>query len=187
MQSLLQKGVMSVGRNKWYEKESPVMEEMNLPPERRLRLCVGASAGGHMNQLLRLLDCSKTWAVQPSVYVTTQPELARKLMKKGKTYIIGECNRHHPFGAMMILARSFKIIWREKPDVIVTTGSMPLAMLCLAAKLWRKKVIWIDSIANTERFSVSGRLMYYFADMFLAQWPHLAEKRARAEFVGAIL
>ena len=152
-----------------------------------LKICVGASAGGHMNQLLRLLDHSGNWPFQPSIYVTTQPELAGKLQKKGKTYVIGECNRYHPLAALMIFFRSFSIIGKDKPDVIITTGSMPLAMLCLVAKLSGKKVIWIDSIANTERFSVSGRLMYHFADVFLTQWPSLAEKHPRAEFVGAIL
>jgi len=140
-----------------------------------------------MNQLLRLLDHSDNWPYQPSLYVTTQPELAGKLQRRGKTYVIGECNRHHPLAALMIFFRSFGIVWKDKPDVIITTGSMPLAMLCLVAKLHGKKVVWIDSIANVERFSVSGRLVYYCADMFLTQWPDLAEKYPRAEFVGAIL
>ena len=140
-----------------------------------------------MNQLLRLLDYSGNWLAQPSIYVTTQPELAGKLQRRGKTYVIGECNRHHPLAALMIFFRSFGILWKDKPDVIITTGSMPLAMLCLAAKLFGKKVVWIDSIANTERFSVSGRLMYHFADLFLTQWPKLASQHLKAEFVGTIL
>lgn len=140
-----------------------------------------------MNQLLRLLDHSGNWPFQPSIYVTTQPELAGKLQRRGKTYVIGECNRHHPLAALMIIFRSFGIVWKDKPDVIITTGSMPLVMLCLAAKLCRKKVVWIDSIANTERFSVSGRLMYHFADLFLTQWPKLASQHPKAEFVGTIL
>jgi len=140
-----------------------------------------------MNQLLRLLDHCGTWPIQPSLFVTTQPELAGKLGRNGKTYVIGECNRQHPLAALAVLFRSFRIMLKEKPDVIVTTGSMPLAMLCIVAKLFGKKVVWIDSIANTERFSVSGRLVYHFADIFLTQWPKLASQHRKAEFAGAIL
>lgn len=152
-----------------------------------LRLCVGASAGGHMNQLLKLLEFSDDWIVKPSIFITTQAELAGKLRKKGKTYVVGECNRYHPLAAIGIIIKGFSIIGSEKPDVILTTGSMPIAMICLVAKIFRKKVIWIDSIANTERFSLSGRLMYHFADLFLTQWPELAKKYSKAEYIGAIL
>lgn len=152
-----------------------------------LTICVGASAGGHMNQLLRLLEYAGDWPSKPSVYITTQPELAGKLRKKGKTYVIGECNRHHPFAAVKIIILGFGIMRNDRPDVIITTGSMPIAMVCLVAKLFRKKVVWVDSIANTERFSLSGRLMYVIADLFLTQWPELAAKYPKAEYVGALL
>jgi len=152
-----------------------------------LKICAGASAGGHLNQLLKVLNYSEDWITQPSVYITTQPELAGKLEKRGRTYIIGECNRYHPLAAINIIFKGFVLMLKEKPDVIITTGSMPIAMICLVAKLFRKKIIWIDSIANTERFSLSGRLMYHFADLFLTQWPHLAKTHRKAEYVGAIL
>ena len=154
---------------------------------KELKICVGASAGGHMNQLLRLLDCAGEWPSVPSIYITTKPELAGKLQKRGKTYVIGECNRHHPLMAMVIFKRAIGIMLRDKPDVIITTGAMPLALVCLVGKLMGKKVIWIDSIANTEKFSLSGSLMYRLADLFLTQWEDLAQTHSKAEFAGAIV
>jgi UDP-N-acetylglucosamine:LPS N-acetylglucosamine transferase len=152
-----------------------------------LKICVGASAGGHMNQLLRLLEHAGDWPSSPSIYITTQPELAGKLQKRGKTYVIGECNRYHPLAALVALWRAFGIMIMDKPDIVITTGSLPLALVCLVAKLFGKKVIWIDSIANAEKFSMSGRLMYRFADLFLTQWEELAQAHEKAEFAGAIL
>ena len=152
-----------------------------------LTICVGASAGGHMNELLGLLEHSEDWPVQPSIYITTQQLLANKLQERGKTYVIGETNRNHPFSAFKILIQGFGIMIKDKPDVIITTGSLPLAMICLAGKIFSKKIIWIDSIANTDKFSVSGRLMYHIADLFITQWKELAEKNSKAEFVGVLL
>ena len=152
-----------------------------------MKVCVGASAGGHMNQLLRLLEYSDSWKYQPSLYITTKPEIACKFEKKGKTYIIGESNRFHPFASLRIFSKGVYIMLMDSPDVIITTGSLPLALVCLAAKLFRKKVVWIDSIANVEKFSMSGRLMYRFADLFLTQWEDLAESHPKAEYLGSIL
>lgn len=154
---------------------------------RPLRICVGASAGGHMNELLRLLDNAGGWRDRPSVYITTNGVLAEKLGKLGKTYVIGECNRYHPIEALKIILRGVSIMAKDKPDVVITTGSMPMAMICAVAKAFRKKVVWIDSIANTEHFSASGRLVYRFADLFLTQWPELAERDRKAEFAGELL
>lgn len=153
----------------------------------KLKICVGASAGGHMNQLLRLLDHASDWPCAPSIYITTQAMMASKLQKRGKTYVIGEFNRYHPLAALGALWKAFGIMIAEKPDVVISTGALPLALVCLVAKLFGKKVVWIDSIANTEKFSMSGSLMYRVADLFLTQWEDLAKAYKKAEFAGAIL
>lgn len=140
-----------------------------------------------MNQLLRLLEHADQWGIQPDVYVTTAAEVARKLEKRGRTYMIGECNRKTPVAVLKVISRVFRIAVKEKPDVIITTGSMPLAMLCLAGRLFGAKIVWIDSIANTERFSVSGRLMVHFADLFLTQWPELSKRNPKAKYAGALI
>ena len=140
-----------------------------------------------MNQLLKLLDAAENWPQQPSFYVTTLPELAEKLEKSGTTYVIGECNRLHPLMTILTLLKAFKIVLAERPDVVITTGSLPLAMVCLSAKLLGAKIVWIDSIANVDRFSMSGSMVRHFADLFLTQWPELAKKYKNAEYAGTLL
>ena len=152
-----------------------------------MTICVGASAGGHMNELQSILNHMSIWPVEPSVYITTQEILAGELKKKGKTYVVGECNRYHPLEAIRIFFTGFKIMLTDKPDVIITTGSMPIAMICLVAKLFQKKVVWIDSVVNIGTLSLSGRLMYHFADLFLTQWPENVDKFPKAECAGAVL
>lgn len=152
-----------------------------------MKICAGASAGGHMNQLLRLLKYAGTWPVQPSFYVTTLQEVATKLSKRGRVFLIGEYNRHKPLTALRSLFLCIHIAFKERPDVVITTGSMPLALFCFSAKIFGARIVWIDSIANIEKFSMSGRFVYFFADLFLTQWPNLVEDNSKAEYVGAIL
>ena len=140
-----------------------------------------------MNQLLLLLEQSDQWPMQPDFYVTTMPQLSEMLSKRGRAYVIGECNRHHPIETIKVILRAFRIVFKERPDLIITTGSMPIAMLCLVSKLFGAKVVWVDSVANTERFSMSGRLMIRFADLFLTQWPELARTNPKAEYAGEII
>ena len=60
-------------------------------------------------------------------------------------------------------------------------------MVCFLGKLLGAKVIWIDSITNVERISLSGRMVRYISDLFLVQWPELAEQYENVEYVGEVI
>lgn len=151
-----------------------------------MKICAGASAGGHMNQLLRLLANAKDWPEQPSVFVTTLPEVAAPLAARGPVTVIGECDRSQPFQAVLVLWRSLRFALRERPDVVVTTGSLPIAMVCAFSKLLGAKIVWIDSVANVEKLSTSGRFVRTFADLFIVQWPELVKRYPGSVHVGAL-
>lgn len=159
-----------------------VVTKKNKP----LKVCVGASAGGHMTELLGLLKTAGSWPVQPSVYVTTREIWAKKLREHGPTYIVGECDRDKPFGMLMTVFKSVYFIVKERPDVIITTGSLPIAIVCIVSKLIRTKVLWIDSLAQIDELSMSGKLMLKFADVVLVQWPGVADKYPKAEYTGEL-
>ena len=88
---------------------------------------------------------------------------------------------------MSVLVRCMRIMFRERPDVIISTGAAPACICCFLAKLLGAKIVWVDSITNVERISLSGRLIRPFADLFLVQWPELVEKYRGVEYVGAII
>ena len=63
---------------------------------------------------------------------------------------------------------------RERPDVVVSTGAAPGYLALRCAKLLGARTVWIDSVANVEELSLSGRIASTKADLCLTQWPHLA-------------
>lgn len=154
--------------------------------KRKLKVCVGASSGGHMTELLGLLATADSWPVQPSIYVTTRPIWSDQLEKLGKSYVIGECDRYKPLQSILVLFRALSLVIRERPDVVITTGSFPIALVCIWAKLFRAKVIWIDSVAQLEDLSMSGKLMRHFADLCFTQWPEVAELYSNVEYAGEL-
>ena len=150
----------------------------------KLRICLAASAGGHMSQLLKLAE---SWAEHEAVYVTTTEVMRTRLEELGRVYVVGECNREHPLAVFRVLMRCLKVVLKERPDVVISTGAAAGCMMCFLSKLLGAKVVWLDSITNVERISLSGRMVRCIADLFLVQWPELAEKYKGVEYVGMVI
>jgi len=150
-----------------------------------IKICLAASAGGHLSQILKLTD---SWQGYETFCVTTTSVVQEKLQKYGKVYTVGECNREHSLRVILVLMRCMSVILQERPDVVISTGAAPGCITCFLGKLTRAKVIWVDSITNVERISLSGRLVRYIADLFLVQWPELAKQRHHnIEYAGAVV
>ncbi len=149
-----------------------------------MKICLAASAGGHLDQLLRI---SSAWSGADAVFVTSQ-ELAReRLSALGPVHVIGECNRENPIEVARVFARCHAIARQERFDACISTGAAPGLLMCLAARAYGSRIIWVDSIANVERLSLSGRLVRPIADLILTQWPHLDRVDANVEFCGSIV
>ena len=151
---------------------------------KKLRICLVTSAGGHTSQLLELAE---SWKGSSPCWVTTSDVIKEKLSKYGKVYVVGECNRQHPLRVFLVLLRCIRIVLRERPDVVISTGAAAGCMVCFLSKLFGARIVWIDSITNVYRLSLSGRLVRRIADLFLVQWPELAEKYPKVEYVGAVI
>lgn len=153
-----------------------------------LKLVVGASAGGHVNELLILLDAARgLWPVAPVGYVTTMDIAAKSFGEHGKpVYVLGEGDRLKPLRSVAVLWRALRAAWLLRPDVVVTTGSMPLALFCLWSRLLGARIVWIDSVAQVENMSLSGRFVRRFASLCLVQWREVAATTPGTEYAGEL-
>lgn len=152
--------------------------------QRTVRVCLAASAGGHASELMRLQSC---WAGRDCFSVVTSAVVQRQWARFGRVYVVEESNREHPLKVLRTLVSCVRITLVERPDVILTTGAAVGCLMALLGKLIGARVAWIDSIANTERLSLSGRLIRPFADLVLTQWPQVAKQYPSVECVGHIL
>lgn len=148
------------------------------------KFCLAASAGGHITQLLKLVDC---WDGCEAFGITTTEVVRAKLEQYGPVYVLGESNREHPFRVIRQILRCYQILRKEKPSVIISTGAAVGCIACFLGKFLGAKIIWIDSITNVERLSLSGRMVRYIADLVLVQWPELAAKYKKVEYVGVVI
>ena len=142
-----------------------------------------ASGGGHWVELRRLLPA---FAGAELVFVSTEP-VADADLAPARYYPVRNVTRKNRLAFAVTIRELARIIRAERPEVVVTTGAAPgFVALALAKLLCGSRTVWIDTIANAERMTLSGRLARPFADAWLVQWPHLA-KPGGPEFWGAVL
>jgi UDP-N-acetylglucosamine:LPS N-acetylglucosamine transferase len=146
------------------------------------KLLAAASIGGHWIQLLRIVSPSNTGL--ETVYLSTHPECSN-MVKNHKFYTITEFSRWDFYKLFHTFFQAFKIIWKEKPDIVITTGAAPGMIVLFAARLFGKKTVWIDSIANVEHISLSGRIASMFATKTYTQWESLAT--SKFSYAGNVL
>ncbi|MBO4718390.1 MAG: oligosaccharide biosynthesis protein Alg14 [Prevotella sp.] len=133
-----------------------------------------ASIGGHWIQLLRIARPMEE--KYEMVYVSNHPKCAT-MVEGQKFYQTADFNRSNAWKLIPSFFKAVRLLWREKPDAIITTGAAPGLVFLLVGKLFGKKTIWIDSIANAEQLSASGRIASRFASRTYTQWEDLANDR----------
>ena len=155
------------------------------------RVLAVASGGGHWVQLCRLMPAWDGCAV---TYVTTDPGYRAKVtatavercQSRPGYYVVQEANRRQKLKLVKSLLQITVLILRVWPDVIITTGAAPGGFAVLVGSLFRRRTVWIDSIANAEEVSMSGRKAAPHADLWLTQWEHLARPDG-PEYRGSVI
>jgi len=146
------------------------------------RILAIASGGGHWVQLLRLRPAFEGHRV---AYVTVRDSY-RADVGEVPFYTINDATRWDKVGLVKMALRLAWILLRERPHVIVSTGAAPGYFAIRFGKLLGARTVWIDSIANVEEISMTGRILGGKADLWLTQWPHLARPEG-PRYEGAVL
>jgi hypothetical protein len=146
------------------------------------RILAVASGGGHWVQLLRMLPAFEGCDV---AFVTTIPSY-RAQVQHSRFYVIRDANRWNKLGLLWMALVLLWIVLRERPYCVISTGAAPGYFALRFGKWLGARTIWVDSIANVEELSMSGRKIGKHADLWLTQWPHLASPGG-PHYEGAVL
>ena len=158
---------------------------MGKKKEKKVKICFAASSGGHYEQLMMLKPLMDKY----DSFVITEKTKYSAEAKGEKTYYMEQVNRREKtFAWKMIdnLFKSIKIYWKEKPDVVICTGVLAMIPMCLLAKLYGKKLIYIESFAKVTSPTETGKLLYKFADQFYVQWESMLSIYPKAIYLGGI-
>jgi exopolysaccharide biosynthesis glucuronosyltransferase PssD len=148
----------------------------------RPKLLAVASGGGHWVQLMRIKHAFDGCDVS---YVTVH-ESYRAQVPGHNFYVVNDSNRWSKIALMKTAARLGSIVWKEKPDIVVSTGAAPGYLALRLGRFLGARTVWLDSIANVEHLSMSGSWIGRSADLWLTQWPHLARPEG-PHYAGSVL
>jgi len=147
-----------------------------------------SSTGGHLNELLQLKPLMKEY----DSYIITEKTKSNLSLKKkfNKVFYLVYGTRRNIFTfTLKFIFNTFKSFYyfiKIKPDVIVTTGTHTAVPICYIAKLFRKKVIFIETFANSRTKTLSGTIIYPIADIFIVQWESMLDLYPKAVLGGWI-
>lgn len=147
------------------------------------------STGGHLTELLML---EKIFRNFDYTIITEKTKSTKSLSKKYNNrvkYLVYGTKSHiipyifkFPYNCIKSLIYFIKI----KPDLIVTTGAHTAVPMCYIAKIFRKRVVYIETFANIYTKTISGRLVYPIADLFVVQWENMLKLYPKAKYYGGI-
>ncbi|MCE0486005.1 glycosyltransferase family protein [Ornithinimicrobium sediminis] len=149
-----------------------------------MKLLIVCSSGGHLAQMWAL---KPFWEKHERVWVTlpTDDAVARLV---GETVV----EAHYPtVRSLRNLVRNtflaHEVLCLVRPDVILSTGAAAAVPFFAQAGAFGAVTVHLEPVDRIRRLSLSGRLLYPFADHFFVQWPELAAQLPESEHVGVVL
>jgi UDP-N-acetylglucosamine:LPS N-acetylglucosamine transferase len=149
-----------------------------------VKLLLVCSSGGH---LLLLHQLRPWWEKHDRSWVTFDKTDARSLLEGERLDLA-----HHPTQRNLPnLVRNLRLAWRvlrrERPDVLVSTGAGVAFPFFVLAKPLRIKTVYVEAYERMDRASLTGRLCYPICDLMVLQWEEQRRFYPRGELVGALL
>lgn len=148
-----------------------------------------SSTGGHLTELLELRSLFKKY----DYHIITEKTKSNASLKneyKEKISYLAYGTKEHLLSYIFIFPwnclKSLYFFFKMRPDIVITTGSRTAVPMCYIAKLFGKKVIYIETFANMHTKTLAGRLVYPIANLFIVQWESMLELYPKAVLGGWI-
>ena len=158
---------------------------MKRKKEKNIKICFAASSGGHFEQLLML----KPLMLKYNSFIFTEKTKYKANVEGVKVRTVTQINRKEKLFLIKFIGVAIKscfIFLKERPNVIICTGVLATIPMCFIMKLFRKKIIYIESFAKVTSPTESGKLIYKIADRFYVQWESMKEFYPNAICLGGI-
>jgi beta-1,4-N-acetylglucosaminyltransferase len=149
-----------------------------------MKLGMVCSSGGHLLLLHLLKDF---WERYDRFWVTFKKEDAVSLLEKERVYWAFFPTNRNIFNLVRNFFVALKVFFKEKPDVIVSTGAGVAIPFFFLGKLLRKKLVFIEAYERIETPSLTGRIVYPITDVFILQWEEQRKFYPRGCMLGQIL
>lgn len=148
-----------------------------------------SSTGGHLEELLQL----KPLFAKYDYHIITEKDKSNISLKEQ----YGEKLSFLPYGTrakifsyifkyLYLCIKTVYLYFKIHPKVIISTGTHTAGPMCILGKIFGSKIIYIETIANINKKTATGRLIYPIADLFIVQWEEMLKLYPKAVYGGLI-
>lgn len=149
-----------------------------------MKMAIICSSGGHLLLLHLLKDF---WQKHDRFWVTFKKEDAVSLLQEERTYWAYFPTNRNIFNLIRNTFVAIHVLFKEKPDIIVSTGAGVAIPFFYLGKLMRKKLVFIEAYERIDNPSLTGRLVYRITDAFILQWEEQKKHYPRGIVLGQLL
>ena len=149
---------------------------------KRKKIALVSSHGGHLTEILALRE---VFDGHDTFFITYEGTSSANLFPAHRIKKF----HNHPVRLFTVWAEVFGILWKERPDIIFSTGAeIAIPVFYIAKLFFRCRLIYLECSAQVSTPSLTGRIVYPITDLFLVQWePLLAKYGPRALYKGGLI
>lgn len=148
-----------------------------------MKVCLVGSSGGHLAHLNML---KPIWSKNERFWVTFDKEDARSILKNEKMYTCHYPTNRNIKNLVRNTFLAIKILKKEKPDIIISSGAAVAVPFFYLGKLFGAKTIYIEVFDRIDKPTITGKLVYPVTDKFIVQWEEMKKVYPKAINLGSI-
>lgn len=149
-----------------------------------MKILIACSSGGHLAQALALRSF---WQDHDRLWVTAPTSDARAKLADEKVV-----EAYHPTvrnvpNLIRNTGLARRVMREYQPDLVLSTGAAIAVPFFMLARRHGARTVFLEAVDRIEKPSMTGRLVYPFADEFLVQWEPIARALPESRHVGVVL
>lgn len=180
-----------------------------------LKTMVVLGSGGHTTEMIQLIKnlSPQQGYQQPFIFVKAATDSTSVDRLQGAGLVVNDniiiCNipRAREVGQSYLSSifttlysfwYAIQLVGRVQPDLLLCNGPGTCLPLCVAALCWRVlslslmpqeqfRVIFIESYCRVQTMSLTGRILYPWADLCAVHWPSLQQKYPLTQCISTMI
>ena len=148
-----------------------------------MKVCLVGSSGGHLTHLYML---KHFWQDKERFWVTFEKDDSKSLLKDEQKYYCYFPTNRNIKNLIRNTFLAIRVLKKEKPDVIVSTGAAVAVPFFYIGKLMGAKTVYIEVYDRIDAPTLTGRLVHPITDCFIVQWEDMKKVYKNSVYFGSI-
>ena len=150
----------------------------------KAKVCIPTSSGGHLTHMRMLMPVVEK--ARDRFWVTFDKEDANTALAGERVYHCYFPTNRNVRNTVRNTLLAIRVLRRERPDLIVSSGAAIAVPFFLVGKLLGAKTVYIEVFDRVDAPTLTGRLVRRFTDLFVVQWPEMTRVYPGSADLGSI-